>query len=274
MEQLLKIYVMVDFSDYTESTLKMVKDWVAGKNAEIKVLHQLDFHLPTLANHDLRLKLLYDHKRELLNRWFKLSEEIFGSSDAVSFEILEVPILEYLKKTDQDAMIFMGLKGGGILKQIFLGSMVSEVIERLNHTTIAVPKTLKKQVAFDKLVVTAHPKFGFNEEAFGRLMRCLPSSVRSIHWVGIAREGDDEDALYDYLRMLSIMHAHDLNTEISVFIGAEVFSKVKSFFIENGNQVLLIQKGGRTFQDKIFRKFLVNDLVFDGSIPLIVLPLK
>ncbi|WP_291779211.1 universal stress protein [Cecembia sp.] len=274
MEQLLKIYVMVDFSDYTESTLKMVKTWVAGKKAEIKVLHQLDFHLPTLANHDLRLKLLYDHKRKLLNQWLKLNKEIFGSSDAVSLEILEEPILEYLKKIDEDAMIFMGLKGGGILKQIFLGSMVSEVIERLNHITVAVPKTFKKEDAFDKLVVTAHPKFGFNEEVFGRLMTCLPTSVRSIHWVSIAREGDDEDTLYDYLRMLSIMHTLDLKNEISVFIGADVFSKVKSFFNENGNQMLLIQKGGRTFQDKIFRKFLVNELVFDGSIPLIVLPLK
>ena len=269
----MKIYVMVDFSDYTESTLKMVKDWVDGKNAEIKVLHQLDFHLPTLANHDLRLKLLYDHKRELLNQWFRLREEIFGSSDAVSFEILEEPILEYLKKTDQDAMIFMGLKGGGILKQIFLGSMVSEVIERLNHITVAVPSTFKNQ-KFEKLVVTAHPKFGFNEKAFGKLMNLLPESVQAINWISIAREGDDEGTLYDYLSLLSGKYSHHLEIKINVFCGGEVFSKVKTYFTESANQVLVIQKGGRTFQDKIFRKFLVNELVFDGSVPLIVLPLQ
>lgn len=271
MEQLLKIYVLVDFSDYTESALQMVKAWGAGKKAEIKALHQLDFHLPTLANHDLRLKLKYDHKRELLNHWFRLSEEIYGFSDAVSFEILEEPVLEYLKKTDKDAMIFMGLKGGGIMKQIFLGSMVSEVIERLNHITVAVPKTFKDQ-KFEKLVVTAHPKFGFNEKAFGKLINLLPESVQAIEWISIAREGDDESTLYDYLGLLSGKFSPHREVKISVFCGGNVFFKVKTYFSESANQVLVIQKGGRTFQDKVFRKFLVNDLVYDGSIPLIVLP--
>ena len=272
MEKRSKVYVLIDFSDYTESTLRLVKAWVNRREVEIKVLHELDLHLPTMANHELRLKLAYDRKRELVNRWYKLSEEIFSSADALSFELLESPVLDYLKDIDQESLIFMGLKGGGILKQIFLGSMVSQVIESLNQITIAVPRTFSKD-DFDTLVVTAHPKFGFNETAFRQLTAFLPSAVKCIHWISIARAGDDEESLYDYLKLLSANQGHGLETKISVFMGEDVFSKVKNFLIGNGHQMLLIQKGGRTFQDRIFRKFLVNDLVFDGSIPLIVLPL-
>lgn len=268
----MKAFGLIDFSEYSESTLHMMKAWIPNQYVETKILHQLDFHFPSLANHDLRLKLLYDHKRELLNRWFKLSEEIFGSSYDIPFEILEEPIINYLKKNDEDSLIFMGLKGGGILKQIFLGSMVSEVIERLNYITVAVSRTFKDQ-KFEKLVVTAHPKFGFNEKAFGKLINLLPKSVQAIEWISIAREGEDESTLYDYLAQLSGKYSHHLEVKISVFCGENVFFKVKTYFSESANQVLVIQKGGRTFQDKIFRKFLVNDLVFDGSTPLIVLPL-
>jgi hypothetical protein len=265
-------FALIDFSEYSEATLYMMKAWASKQNVDIKILHQLDFHLPTLTNQELRLKLEYDHKRVLLNQWFKLSDEIFGSSASIPFEILEESMLDYLKKIDQEAMIFMGLKGGGLLKQIFLGSMVSEVIERLNHITVAVPKTFKGH-KFEKLVVSAHPKFGINEKAFDKLLETLPDSVLTIEWVSIAREGEDEGTLYDYLSLLSGKYSLNLERRISVFSGGDVFSKVKTYFNENGDQVLVIQKGGRTFQDKIFRKFLVNELVFDGSIPLIVLPI-
>lgn len=36
--------------------------------------------------------------------------------------------------------------------------------------------------------------------------------------------------------------------------------------------MLVVQKGSRLLTDQLFRQFLINELVYEGQTPLIVLP--
>lgn len=272
MSEKKRFFVLIDFSEYSESVLQLVNIWLEREDFEVRVLHQLDFQLPTLANHEIRLKMIYDHKREVLNSWYNLEAKIFGKSNCNTFEIVEEPLIKYLERYKENSCyIMMGLKGTGLFKKIFIGSMVSQVLESLNHTVIAVPKKYTS-FHFSKLVVTAHPDFDLNLSSLRELITTLPSSVQSVQWVSIAREGDNAEDLYDFLQAISKKMTCNLEIETAVFSGNDVFDKVKTHLSSGEDQFLVIQKGGRTFSDKLFRKFLVNDLVHDGSIPLIILP--
>ncbi|NHW58665.1 universal stress protein, partial [Escherichia coli] len=47
---------------------------------------------------------------------------------------------------------------------------------------------------------------------------------------------------------------------------------IKKVINNNETEILVLQKGNRFVTDHIFRKFLVNELVYVGDIPLVVLP--
>ncbi|MFC0261081.1 universal stress protein [Fontibacter flavus] len=278
MERLLTkrhtLYILLDFSEYSKTELLFAKSWIADRDFEVRVLHQLDLLVPTLTSKDMRLKISYGVKRDILNKWFQLKNEIFPDNEHVKFEILDHSIVDYLTKIPKDERIFiiMGLKGGGKLKQIFIGSMVNEVIEKLDIVTFALPKSLKNFTP-NEIIITVHPEFDFNIEALHQLLDIVPDTVNTLKWISIAKEGEQVEDLNDYLEYLIKRTNTGLQQEMAVFSGMNVFAQVKSFFQSNENKILLIQKGGRTFMDKLFRKFLINDLVYDGSIPLIILPL-
>lgn len=269
-----KLWVLIDFSDYSKKVLQVARRWSEGLGLDVQVFHELDFQVPTLANHDLRLKMKYGHIHEVNRTWMGMKNLIFGEESKVAFEILEESLIEFLKKKNpsEPAFILMGLKGGGLLKQVFLGSMVNEVVEKINRITVAIPKHLP-EFRPNKIVLSVHPKYDLNLHALEDLLSNLPNSVTTIQWISIALENDNVEDLNDYLDALSKRADTNLSVETAVFSGENLFYKLKSFVSRDHSQILVIQRGSRTFKDRLFRKFLVNELVYDGSIPLIILPL-
>jgi hypothetical protein len=269
-----KLYVLLDFSVYSKSELQLAKKWSDWYNLEIVVLHEMEMPLPTMATYEQRLKILYDLKREVSKLWFPLVEEVFGNSLLPKFEILDQPLITYLKKhlgSSGEDLIMMGLKGSGKLKQIFIGSMVNMVVEQLNHITIAVPKSLC-DFEPNQLLVSVHPKFDFNDEAFKKLMEVIPKSIQSILYMSVTNEEDDQEEIRDFLTHISSINYVGLQSKAIIFSGNDAFSEIKNHFTGRSDFILVLQKGSRSFTDKLFRKLMVNELVYEGSIPLIILP--
>jgi len=269
-----KLYVLLDFSVYSKSELQLAKKWSDWYNLEIIVLHEMEMPLPTMASYEQRLKILYDQKREVSKLWFPLVEEVFGNTHLLKFEILDEPLISYLKKhlgSSGEDLIMMGLKGSGKLKQIFIGSMVNMVVEQLNHITIAVPKNLG-DFEPNQLLVSVHPKFDFNEDAFEQLMEVIPKSIHTVQFMSVVTEDDDKEEIRKFLRQISSSNYKGLKCKTAIFSGNDAFAEIKNHFSGRNDFILVLQKGSRSFSDKIFRKFMVNELVYDGSIPLIILP--
>ncbi|MCL6261083.1 universal stress protein [Aquiflexum sp. TKW24L] len=269
-----RLYVLLDFSAYSRVELLMAKKMNEWYGHEIVVVHQMDLPVPSLANHDLRLKIVYDHQREISREWFTLRDSIFDKFCMIKFEIIENPLLEYLENNlDADGLdiIMMGLKGSGKLKQIFIGSTINKIIEYLNRIVIAVPKSLEN---FEpkKLLVSVHPKFEFNSGGFEIFLKYIPKSIHTIEFMTVAREDDSIEEIENFLKKLSNKEYGNLTSRYIIFKGVDVFTQIKTFIADKKEYFLVVQKGGRTFSDKIFRKFMVNELVFDGSIPMVVLP--
>lgn len=269
-----RLFVLLDFSVYSKAELFLAKKWAEWYGLEILVLHQMEAILPSLADKELRLKIIYDQKRELGKLWFDLHEEVFGKSNPVKFEILHDPLIAYLE-TNLNPMgndlIIMGLKGSGKLKQIFIGSMVNMVVEQLNHLTIAVPKNLDN---FEPktLIVSVHPKYALNENAFEKFLGIIPKSIQSLKFITVLTDQDDENNIKGYLSMLTDKHCENFDVTSMIFSGKNPLDEIKNHLGGRNDFLLVVQKGSRTFADKLFRKFMVNELVYDGSIPLVVLP--
>jgi hypothetical protein len=267
-----KMYVLLDFSVYSIIELRLAKKWTEWHDIEVVVVHQLVPQIPSMADPDVRLNLIYDQKRDVSRLWFDLQEKVFGGESFHKFEITTEPLTQYLKGIiEPEDMILMGLKGSGKLKQIFLGSQVKNIVEDLDQITIAVPKSLEN---FEptKLVVSVHPRFPLNQNAFNLFIQNIPKSIRTVQFLTVASPQDDKEDLDTFLQNLSKIILADLSIETSLFSGNDVFEEIKNHFKGKHDYFLLVQQGSRDFSDRLFRKFLVNDLVFDGSIPMVILP--
>lgn len=49
-------------------------------------------------------------------------------------------------------------------------------------------------------------------------------------------------------------------------------SNIKDVINSKVDELLVVQKGSRLFSDHLFRKFMINELVYEGQTPMIVLP--
>jgi hypothetical protein len=267
-----KIYVLLDFSNYSIIEVKLAKKWADWHDIEVEVIHQLIPQIPSMADPDMRQKLVYDQKRDVSRIWFALQEEVFGTESVFKFEITTEPLTEYLKEIlEPEDMIMMGLKGTGKLKQIFLGSQVQSIVDKLNQITIAVPKSLENFEPTN-LVVSVHPKFPLNQNAFNLFIQKRPKSIQTVTFLTIATSQDIPEDLETFLLNLSKIMLADLSVETMLFSGSDVFTEIKNHFQEKHDYFLLLQQGSRDFSDLLFRKFLINELVFDGSIPMVILP--
>ena len=75
-----------------------------------------------------------------------------------------------------------------------------------------------------------------------------------------------------YLTDLTLFFADRFDTTFAIYEGSNPFSDIKKVINNKIDEILIVQKGSRLLTDQLFRKFLINELVYEGQTPLIILP--
>jgi nucleotide-binding universal stress UspA family protein len=269
------IFVPIDFSAFTDQQLRLAKEWAFWLSSDLWIVHQMEDAIPSLASNTIRLQIHYENKRAISQEWFKLQTEIFDQNEKVNFDPISQDLIQYLAEKTQNSsenLIIMGLKGKGKLEQIFLGSKVTEVVEKLNQIIIAVPK-MGHEVIPKKLIISVHPKYPFNLEILNKLIVKIEGMVEELVLISFAEENDNILDLENYLdEFKSKISSAGLQVFTKILAGDKFNNTALDQFEATENSYLILQKGGRTFRDKLFRKFMINELVYRASIPLIILP--
>ncbi|MEX0769657.1 MAG: hypothetical protein WD035_02935, partial [Balneolaceae bacterium] len=94
-------------------------------------------------------------------------------------------------------------------------------------------------------------------------------SLKHIDFVSIDQSGDEED---QHIKEYSNKFNGSIATSYKIFKSKNVFEEFKSYTAQKENSFLVLQKGGRSFKDVMLKRFFINRIIHDGSIPLIVLP--
>ncbi|MBK7426529.1 MAG: hypothetical protein IPI60_05615 [Saprospiraceae bacterium] len=75
------------------------------------------------------------------------------------------------------------------------------------------------------------------------------------------------------LERLTALFKDRFNTSFEIYEGSNPFEDIKKVINNKIDEILIVQKkGSRLLTDQLFRKFLINELVYDAQTPLIVLP--
>ncbi|CAN5555666.1 hypothetical protein BH23BAC1_BH23BAC1_51610 [soil metagenome] len=269
-----RFLVLIDFSTYSRDQLLLAHSWGIAIKAKLLLIHNFVVVRPALTDRQTEKEIAAYEKEKALTRLKEFAYETLGEVPNIEFFASEKNLLllipEFLSQ-EYDNLTFVGLKGTGPLKKIFWGSTTIDLIKNINHTVVAVPKHLSNYSP-DKFYIALNRKFQLNTSELEYLLYLFGSQIKNMVFISVITELDDHSSTVKYLRALVDKYVKLKNSSYQVFEGENAFKEIKELMEKQSNAILLVQRGSRSLIDQIFRKFLVNELVYDGSIPLIVLP--
>jgi nucleotide-binding universal stress UspA family protein len=268
MKKINRIIVLVDFSKNSENLLEFAFRHAQIIGAEMIFVHQLLVAAPAMTDQQTRDELT---KFEMQEAELKMAALIKGRIyDPRSFHISNSPILAILETIKSPVFfdwVVVGLKGTNVLKRLFIGSTTLEIVEKSNFLTIAVP--IQNPIpAPNKLMVGVNQKFPLNKAQFSPMLASLENQIHEVEFFSILKEDEDEVYTRDYLEELSLEYK-SYNSRTMLYQGNDALEALKNHVVKD--TFLVLQQGSRTLEDQLFRKFMINELVYNGQIPLIVI---
>src|SRR5690606_24319550 len=140
-----RLIVLIDFSAYSGDLLKYAYDWSKKAGGNLILVHHTTAVVPAMADDPTRETLTRATNDDALGKLRKLAEEVLPADANIRYIASEQPvesIISGLQAEPFDDLVFMGVKGTGRRKQIFLGRFVIEVIDRVNSIGVALPRNV------------------------------------------------------------------------------------------------------------------------------------
>jgi nucleotide-binding universal stress UspA family protein len=269
-----RFILLVDFSDNSENLVRYAWDWARLINAEIHLMHQTGVLMPAFADDISRENLASLAHREALRKMKQLIRSTLPTSAQVSYTITQEAIPRALQKLladPLDQLVFVGLKGTGLLKKIFMGSVAIQVINKTNNIVVAMPWEMA-HFSHEKIYVAVTEKHPLNILALNNFLNFIDEGQTTITFFHLSKPDEKTRHIEKQLIDLSQLFAARYHTTYAIYQGSSSFDDIKKVINNTIDELLIVQRGSRHLTDQIFRKLLINELVFEGQTPLIVLP--
>lgn len=266
--------ILIDFSPYSANLLRYAYDWSKKADAELVLVHYTFVVTPAFADDASRREIANIANREAYENLKSFAQAILPEKTRVRYFVSERNLelsLSVLLQEPFEHLIFLGIKGTGMLKKIFLGSLAVQVIDNTNNIIVAMPKHIDI-FSSDRMHVSVHKNFPLNIIEFNKLLSFTENYIEKIAFFSLIKPDDDLQATEKYLKELKDLYSDRKVTTYELYQGKNIFQDIKKVINHKEDEFLVVQKGSRLFSDQVLRKFFINELVYRGEIPLIILP--
>ncbi len=269
-----RFIVLIDFSEYSSNLIKYACDWAKQVNAEILLVHQTMVMTPALTESEGKQQIAQHANNEALQKLELLAKELIFNTVKLSYNVSEIHLqitLPQLLAEPFENLIFVGLKGTGILKKIFLGSVALQVINNSNNTVVAMPKEIDT-FSHREIFVAVNKKGPYDILKLNNFLKFIENENTNITFFYLAKPHEKTSGIEKQLQELSDLFSHSYSTRFAIYEGNSPFDDISMVINNKIDEMLIVQKSSRLLTDRFFRKFLINTLVSEGQTPLIVLP--
>jgi len=268
-----RFIVLIDFSEYSSNLIKYACDWSQEANAKILLLHQTHPFLPAFAEKEGREHIIRQDNNKAREKLITLAEALIPDTIEVAYFVSEsdyhLTLPELLAEPFED-LVFIGLKGTGILKKLFLGSVALRIIGNTDNTVVAMPKGIDS-FSHEKIFVAVGEKKFLNIEQLNNFLKFMDHENTSITFFHLAKPNEDTSIIKERLQSLSETYADRFTTNFAVYEANNRLDGIKGVINNKIDEILIVQEGSRILTDQLFNRFLINELVYEGQTPLIVL---
>lgn len=267
----LRVLALVDGSPYADDVLRMAHDLARWSGGELEVLSEVEPVMPGLMDGASKDR----SKQEALEAGQRsLKERVagLGVPDAPVHVVASGLLDAALEAMPGPGFFVVGIKGTGILRRIFIGSKVVELIERTPVPVVAVPRGMRIEPPLH-LYVGVAPDEPFLPEPLRDLVRSIGGNVGRATFFSMAGGGGEgATAAAAGLRMAEAACGLQVPTEQEVVAGEAGLAALKERMVLDRRSLLVLRRGGRELVDQLFRRYFINELVYEAHVPLVVLP--
>lgn len=269
-----RLIILVDFSAHSPNLIRYACDWCIKADAVLHLVHHTIVHAPVMADRDSKRQIADLANAEAEERLREMGDALVPPAVDVSFSVSTVRLqvmLSQLLAEPFENLVLVGLKGTGLLKKLFIGTVALEVVEQTHHVVVAMPKdvTTFDHRSIHVAVSELHP---LNIPALNSFLDFIDRERTGITFFHLARANEETTGMEQQLASLAATYADRFDTRTAIYQGSDPFADIKCVIGNSTDELLIVQKGSRLFSDHLFRKFLINELVYEGKTPLVVLP--
>lgn len=270
-----RLIVLVDFSPSCACFLRFAYDWSKSIGAQVLLVHSAPALVPAMTDEDAKQEIERVTTDDALVKLKALVETALPEDAPVSFHVSHEKVLKVLRELLQeplDNLIFLGLKGTGMLKKIFIGSTAVDVVDNIDNPVVLLPKS-EKQYSCESLLVAVQRENPLNVVAFNNVLKFAGHELERITFISLVDESLEEfEQTEKYLNELAEHYSERVTTCYEIYKSDAIFEDLKAIVAKKELQFLVVQRGSRMLTDQLFRPFLINELAYEGETPLIVIP--
>ncbi len=269
-----RFIVLMDFSSDSEHLLRFAYDWSKIINAEILLVHSTEVLLPIMTPYESKINLTAMANLNAFEKLKEYAEAVLPEGTSAKPLASEKPLvllLRQLLEEHYNNLVFLGLKETGLLKKIFLGTQAVKVIDGVDNLIVAVPQNAACCYP-EALHVAVLKNYPLNIFEFNKFLNFTGGKIKKIVFFSFATKDDNRDLAKKYLKELTELYSDKQDASYELYEGSAALPGLKVLIQEKNNEFIVIQRGSRMFLDQVFRKFLINELVYEGRTPLIILP--
>lgn len=269
-----RFIILVDLSADSEHLIQFAYDWSKTIGADMLLVYHTVMMLPALTPYESRKKLTKIANQESLDKLRRLAETVLPGLRSIRFFVSEKPLVQQLRtllRGPFNNLVFLGLSKKGLLEKLFIGSEAVKVIDGIDNLIVAVP--LNPECCSSETIHIAVQKNNpLNVIDFNKFLNFRKASIKDIVFFSVLEPGDDWNDAEKYLKDLTEFYSDRYSVTNEMYKTQGGFQDLKRIILEKKDGFIVVQRGSRMFLDQIFRKFLINDLVYEGNIPLVILP--
>ena len=190
-------------------------------------------------------------------------QHIMEKSDKVIQSILE------RAKKEKAEFIVMGTTGARGLKEIFLGSVAGEVLEKAHCPVLAVPEEAKFAGEIDHIAFTTN----YQEEekaALERIRSFAASFDASVHVINV----DTGHTHFYHHRMDKLREQYRGQAALTFHVldGVDIFEEINNFLKEHKIDLLAMVTHKRGFLEELFNYSKAKKLAYHANTPILSYP--
>jgi len=269
-----RFIVLIDFSAYSEHLLRFAHEWSERVRAEMLLVHSTTTVAPVMTPHESKVGIADHAHRAALKKLKVFAEGVLPAEASFKRLVSEkhpVAILNPLLQEHFNNLVFLGLKGTGFLKKVFIGSQAVRIIDGIDNLIVAVPLNVDccSPNAIHVAVQKSRP---LNLFELNKFLKFAGEKADKIDFFSIITPDDDARSTEKYLKELAGLYSDKWDVSYEILKGPSALTGLKSVMSNRKNEFVVVQRGSRMFMQQLFRKYLINELVYEGHTPLIILP--
>lgn len=269
-----RFIVLIDFSIYSEDLLRFAYEWSKRTDAEILLVHSTEVLLPVMTPQEDKIRLTAMAKQDALEKLKECAEAVLPEGTSAKPLASEKPLVILLRQLlleHYNNLVFLGIKETGLLKKIFIGTQAVKVIDGIDSLIVAVPQNFAC-CSPECIHVAVLKNYPLNIFEFNKFLHFTGKEIKRIVFFSFIVREDDRDSAQKYLKELAELYSDKQDASYELYQGDVALLGLKNLILERHNEFIVIQRGSRMFLDLVFRRFLINELVYEGRTPLIILP--